>query len=50
MGSFCFRACKFASKVTMENRLSAVQDALRMMRDIFRIHRNARRGDYDRNP
>ena len=31
-------------------KLSAVQDALRMVRDIFRIHRNARRGDYDRNP
>jgi len=33
-----------------ETKLSAVQDALRMVRDIFRIHRNARRGDYDRNP
>ena len=33
-----------------ETKLSAVQDALRMMRDIFRIHRNARRGVYDRNP
>lgn len=33
-----------------ETKLSAVQDALRMVRDIFIIHRNARRGDYDRNP
>ena len=31
-------------------KLSAVQDALRMVRDIFRIHANARRGDYDRHP
>lgn len=31
-------------------KLSAVQEALRMVRDIFIIHRNARRGDYDRNP
>lgn len=31
-------------------KLSAVQDALRMVRDIFIIHRNARRGLYDRNP
>ena len=31
-------------------KLSAVQDALRMMRDIFIIHRNARRGVYDRHP
>jgi len=30
--------------------LSAAQDALRMMRDIFIIHRNALRGDYDRIP
>jgi dolichyl-phosphate beta-glucosyltransferase len=33
-----------------ETKLSAVQDAIRMVRDIFRIHRNARRGIYDRNP
>jgi glycosyltransferase involved in cell wall biosynthesis len=33
-----------------ETKLSAVQDAIRMVRDIFCIHRNARRGDYDRNP
>jgi dolichyl-phosphate beta-glucosyltransferase len=33
-----------------ETKLSAVQDALRMVRDIFVIHRNARRGCYDRNP
>ena len=33
-----------------ETKLSAVQDALRMVRDIFRIHANARRGVYDRNP
>ena len=33
-----------------ETKLSAMQDALRMVRDIFCIHRNARRGDYDRNP
>jgi len=33
-----------------ETKLSAVQDALRMLRDIFRIHRNARRGVYDRLP
>jgi glycosyltransferase involved in cell wall biosynthesis len=33
-----------------ETKLSAVQDALRMLRDIFRIHANARRGLYDRNP
>lgn len=33
-----------------ETKLSAVQDALRMVRDIFRIHANARRGDYDRHP
>jgi glycosyltransferase involved in cell wall biosynthesis len=31
-------------------KLSAVQDALRMVRDIFIIHGNARRGLYDRNP
>lgn len=30
-----------------DTKLSAVQDALRMMRDIFLIHRNAHRGDYD---
>jgi glycosyltransferase involved in cell wall biosynthesis len=30
-----------------ETKLSAVQDALRMVRDIFLIHRNARRGTYD---
>lgn len=30
-----------------ETKLSAVQDALRMVRDIFIIHRNARRGRYD---
>jgi dolichyl-phosphate beta-glucosyltransferase len=33
-----------------ETKLSAVQDALRMVRDIFIIHSNARRGLYDRNP
>jgi dolichyl-phosphate beta-glucosyltransferase len=33
-----------------ETKLSAVQDALRMVRDIFHIHANARRGLYDRNP
>lgn len=33
-----------------ETKLSAVQDALRMVRDIFQIHRNARQGIYDRNP
>ncbi len=33
-----------------ETKLSAVQDAFRMVRDIFLIHRNARRGVYDRNP
>lgn len=33
-----------------ETKLSAAQDALRMMRDIFIIHRNALRGDYDRIP
>jgi dolichyl-phosphate beta-glucosyltransferase len=33
-----------------ETKLSAVQDALRMVRDIFLIHRNARRGLYDRIP
>jgi glycosyltransferase involved in cell wall biosynthesis len=33
-----------------ETKLNAMQDALRMVRDIFLIHRNARRGDYDRNP
>jgi glycosyltransferase involved in cell wall biosynthesis len=33
-----------------ETKLSAVQDALRMVRDIFIIHRNARRGLYDRIP
>ena len=33
-----------------ETKLRAVQDALRMLRDIFRIHLNARRGVYDRNP
>jgi dolichyl-phosphate beta-glucosyltransferase len=33
-----------------ETKLSAVQDALRMVRDIFVIHRNARRGLYDRIP
>ncbi len=31
-------------------KLSAVQDALRMVRDIFIIHGNARRGLYDRRP
>lgn len=30
-----------------ETKLNAVQDAFRMMRDIFRIHRNARRGLYE---
>ena len=30
-----------------ETKLSAVQDALRMLRDIFRIHANALRGKYD---
>lgn len=30
-----------------ETKLSAVQDALRMVRDIFRIHANALRGRYD---
>jgi len=30
-----------------ETKLSAVQDALRMVRDIFIIHSNARRGRYD---
>jgi dolichyl-phosphate beta-glucosyltransferase len=33
-----------------ETKLSAVQDALRMVRDIFVIHRNARGGLYDRIP
>jgi len=33
-----------------ETKLSAVQDALRMVRDIFQIHKNARHGLYDRNP
>ncbi len=33
-----------------ESKLSAVQDALRMVRDIFLIHRNAWRGLYDRTP
>jgi dolichyl-phosphate beta-glucosyltransferase len=33
-----------------ETKLSAVQDALRMVRDIFLIHRNARGGLYDRVP
>ncbi len=33
-----------------DTKLSAVQDALRMIRDIFRIHATARRGIYDRNP
>ncbi len=33
-----------------ETKLSAVQDALRMVRDIFIIHRNALRGRYDLNP
>jgi len=31
-------------------KLSAVQDAIRMVRDIFAIHRNARRGVYDPHP
>jgi len=31
-------------------KLSAVQDALRMIRDIFRIHANALRGRYDLKP
>lgn len=31
-----------------ETKLSVVQDALRMIRDIFQIHLNARRGVYDR--
>ena len=33
-----------------ETKLSAVQDALRMVRDIFHIHGNQRRGAYDRHP
>lgn len=33
-----------------ETKLSAVQDALRMVRDIFLIHRNAHRGFYDCHP
>ena len=33
-----------------ETKLSAVQDAFRMVRDIFLIPRTARRGVYDRNP
>ena len=33
-----------------QTKLSAVQDALRMLRDIFCIHRNALRGDYDHTP
>ena len=30
-----------------ESKVSALRDALRMIRDIFRIHANARRGLYD---
>jgi glycosyltransferase involved in cell wall biosynthesis len=33
-----------------ETKLSAVRDALHMIRDIFTIHLNARRGAYDRQP
>lgn len=33
-----------------ETKLSAVRDALHMIGDIFTIHRNARRGIYDRQP
>jgi glycosyltransferase involved in cell wall biosynthesis len=32
-----------------ESKVSAIRDALRMIRDIFRIHANARRGLYDAN-
>jgi glycosyltransferase involved in cell wall biosynthesis len=30
-----------------DSKISAVRDAINMIRDIFRIHRNARRGQYD---
>jgi glycosyltransferase involved in cell wall biosynthesis len=33
-----------------DSKVSAVRDALRMIGDIFRIHLNAARGRYDRNP
>jgi dolichyl-phosphate beta-glucosyltransferase len=32
-----------------DSKVSAVRDAVRMIRDIFRIHANARRGLYDKN-
>jgi hypothetical protein len=32
-----------------DSKVSALRDAVRMIRDIFRIHANARRGLYDKN-
>lgn len=33
-----------------DSKVKAVRDALNMLKDVFRIHRNARRGQYDPHP
>lgn len=44
---FTVREIPIRWRFSPETKLSAVQDALRMTRDIFRIRRNARRGIYE---